>query len=66
MYSSTGSLLYELLWIESSNRKRVEEVREAKTKLEEQKAETIVKIQEVGLTIYFEKLLQNLTYLEAD
>ena len=30
------------------NRKRVEEVREAKTKLEAQKAETVVKIQEVG------------------
>ena len=32
----------------SMNRKRVEEVREAKTKLEAQKAETVVKIQEVG------------------
>ena len=39
---------YEFWMKGSMNRKRVEEVREAKTKLEAQKAETVVKIQEVG------------------
>ena len=41
-------------WMKGSmNRKRVEEVREAKTKLEAQKAETVVKIQEVGNVTLF-------------
>jgi hypothetical protein len=40
-------------WINRSiPRKRIEEVREAKTKLEEQKAETVVKIQEVQLFFF--------------
>jgi hypothetical protein len=47
--------MLELLWIQPINRKRIDEVREAKTKLEEQKAETIVKIQEVGFLHSFTK-----------